>query len=267
MSDQAKAAGRPRKTSAQTLKKLLLGNPFDWVTPVCRWAEKVLEAAGLPTDVGDIYMPGADGGLVPTPHRNLTLEEEETILAAGGGMIKSFVHLELGMCGGVPWADLLPQAIERLGYDPHSRECAAARVLTHLACAGQVIAAARAGETVTADMVHRAFTACFAAGRIYERHQPSPKVRKGSRKGAAARGDDEEHVQILLLHKRLERLAPETGQNERAQAIAEHLLRLELARDCPSLSEAQREELVQQRLKRKYQQVRKFLQRHVWIKS
>ena len=66
------------------------------------------------------------------------------ILAAGGGMIKSFDHLELGMCGGVPWADLLPQAIERLGYDPHSRECAAARVLTHLACAGQVIAAARA---------------------------------------------------------------------------------------------------------------------------
>jgi hypothetical protein len=235
---------------------LLDKNPGDWVTPACRWAEDTLREANLPTQP-HVYMPEPNGGLVPA-RCNLTLDEQDAILAAGGSCVNTLTEA-LGTCGGVPWAKPLVRALESMGYTSDTQEWAAAEALTQLA---HVAGAIEAGEPGAAAF------AAYWVGRLHERHLPaSPRVRRGGRKAAAERADHEEHAQMLLLERTMAREAPEIGQNARAEAIAEHLLHQQLAREHPMLSEAARADLVRRRSKRKYEQVRKYLSRNVWSKK
>lgn len=257
MADRSDDAPILRGENLRTAKTMLLEkNPWDWVTPARRWAEDTLRAANLPTQPG-IYMPGPTGDLVPA-RCNLTPEELDDIEAAGGSWVNTFSEA-LGTCGGFPWAASLVRALERSGYASGTPEWAAAEVLTQLA---------RVGEAIKAGKPMAAASAAYRVGRLRERHMPaSPRVLRGGRKAAVERADHEEHVQILLWERKLARDCPEAGQNERAKAIAEILLEQKLARENPTLGENRRAELVNRDLKRKYQQVRKYLQRNVWSKK
>jgi hypothetical protein len=202
-------------------------------------------------------MPGPDGSLVPA-RCNLTPEERDAILAAGGNCVNTFTA-EWGTCGGVPWAKPLVEALELMGYTSDQPELAAAEVLTELARIGEAI---RAGEPGAAAL------SAYWVGRLYERHMPaSPRVRRGGRKAAVERADHDEQVQIIFLERRLARERPNAGQRTRAQVIAELLLERKIAREQPMLSARTRAELVSRDLKRKSAQVRKYLQRNVWSKK
>jgi hypothetical protein len=256
VADRSDHEPKPLGKNARATKRMLLDkNPWDWATPARQWAEDTLRAANLPAQP-HIYTPGPNGGLVPA-RCNLTLEEQDAILAAGGRCVNTLTEA-LGTCGGVPWAAPLVRALELMGYTSGTQEWAAAEALTQLA---------RVGEAIEAGEPGAAAFAAYWVGRLHERHLPaSPRVRRGGRKAAVKRADHEEHVQMLLLERTLAQEAPEIGQNARAEVIAERLLHQQLAREHPMLSEAARADLVRRRSKRKYEQVRKYLSRNVWSK-
>lgn len=232
---------------------MLLGrDPGNWVAPARCWAEETLQAAGLPAKPG-YYTPGSDGGLVPARCK-LMPEEVDEVLAAGGCCVNTLIET-LGICGGVPWVASLVDALERTDHAAESPEVAAAETLTQLM---------QVGEAIRTGKPEAAAAAAYWVGRLHERHQPaSPRVRRGGRKAAIERADDDEHVQILLLARKLHDENPGLRPTARAREIARHLLEQRLARDFPALGAAARARFLSDNLQRESGRVRKYLQRNL----